>query len=966
MLSFWVFNTFYIDFILSIYFKMIDIVFPTEEDAVFMGLNIFAHDFVHDFNTVKFGPRLSKISSHINKLREFFVSPESGDLGSGLSPEAAYASAAAAEATTAAKEADIAEQILKTEIKEEVEAKKRVKVAAKAAAASEKAAAKAAKAASAAEKRAAKAASEAEKRAERSERAASAAEKRTGKAASSIQQAPRRSSRFLPEPEKKKEEEEESDEEEAEESDEEEAEESDEEEDIQAIAEDIMHTTRSAERRQKVRAFLNMHQEPPDMNDVIEFLDFFRTDSKLYQQIIDFINETKLYVIGNISSGKRGGGITKKNYFKQSRRKIGKKNRKTIRKIKSNKNKSLRNKMGGKDRVPKEDQIAVSIGREEDSDEASIITQPKKQKTRESTPKSKEEKITVYSSLESSLSSVIGECSGELADYFKFLGLLYLFYKSDTTNPFKTLNLGYIEDMLIIYLLSTDNTKRALNENKAKTHEYLSKLQLSSSIKKGGKMTGGTEPKTFIDVTISENPVFITLMTLYSIESDVTAFNEFVGTIDIDEILAFVNDIYTQIIGDKDFVVLLDPAYGILKRTVLKRKLEDINNQKRALTGRGLELKQQKLVKSIIDLFFNDMFNPISDHINKLEARLNAPEEVGSLSSAQKTDVQMISIIVSQGGLKYILPKTSYTNNLLLAEIEILKKLATTKPDFGTVDNRLKDAFIAYADEIIGSKTSPKILTGDDEIELAIAAIKQSLKKGQVKVINNASPKEFLEDLGLSNNIICPTSSTVDAMGTTGSCYNGSAASKKKEFHNMDFQLRGPTPSNNYYRGKTEIMGKNLKITFEARFNEFVLPPVEVIIDMSVGKIINLSANTTFKSVLNKIITIWTRELQSNPNLSEHDLWKKLNDKSIFIELVSCGAIKSVGDYFQEINSVAENGGYADPIAGFTNDFRIGANGDQPSGVRAGYIRLKARSGFNENSMAGYFGPGDFSAIITK
>ena len=65
--------------------------------------------------------------------------------------------------------------------------------------------------------------------------------------------------------------------------------------------------------------------------------------------------------------------------------------------------------------------------------------------------------------------------------------------------------------------------------------------------------------------------------------------------------------------------------------------------------------------------------------------------------------------------------------------------------------------------------------------------------------------------------------------------------------------------------------------------------------------------------------------------------------------------MKGIGDFFQEINSTLENGGYNNINTNyFENHLRIGANGDQPSGIRAGFLLLNAVRGIHENAIAGY------------
>jgi hypothetical protein len=92
-----------------------------------------------------------------------------------------------------------------------------------------------------------------------------------------------------------------------------------------------------------------------------------------------------------------------------------------------------------------------------------------------------------------------------------------------------------------------------------------------------------------------------------------------------------------------------------------------------------------------------------------------------------------------------------------------------------------------------------------------------------------------------------------------------------------------------------------------------------------------------------------------------------LKNKAIFSELVSVGSLKSVGDLYQEINSSAKNGAYTGTGSdAIVSSYRIGAMGDRPSGVRAGYILFRAISGKHPTAIAGYFdkaGPNTFAII---
>jgi hypothetical protein len=82
-------------------------------------------------------------------------------------------------------------------------------------------------------------------------------------------------------------------------------------------------------------------------------------------------------------------------------------------------------------------------------------------------------------------------------------------------------------------------------------------------------------------------------------------------------------------------------------------------------------------------------------------------------------------------------------------------------------------------------------------------------------------------------------------------------------------------------------------------------------------------------------------------------------------KIIQTSFIKSLGDYLQEINTVAENGGYIGTITSTSangnsvllppNTFRLGLSNDRPSGVRIAALLLFGLYGINPNAMGGYY-----------
>ena len=82
-------------------------------------------------------------------------------------------------------------------------------------------------------------------------------------------------------------------------------------------------------------------------------------------------------------------------------------------------------------------------------------------------------------------------------------------------------------------------------------------------------------------------------------------------------------------------------------------------------------------------------------------------------------------------------------------------------------------------------------------------------------------------------------------------------------------------------------------------------------------------------------------------------------------KIIQTSFIKSLGDYLQEINTVADNGGYIGTPTSTTadgnnvllppNNFRLGLSNDRPSGVRIASFLLFGLSGINPKAIGGFY-----------
>lgn len=557
--------------------------------------------------------------------------------------------------------------------------------------------------------------------------------------------------------------------------------------------------------------------------------------------------------------------------------------------------------------------------------------------------------------VQDAFSNTIRQCQEEqkteLANYFTFMAECYLLLKNSKKYPFQTINHPYIEDAVFIYLF----TRNKNAENILKTIMTNKQQGGQKKRQKGGALPSLEELRPFKDKIQTSFPQ------LYEYYLS-TKENETQNLTIVKDNLDNIKNKLDEFEIPSSFITTdkTNPSVFIQRKiNNLKNEIKNKNSQLNP-KARTYENTKLSLIIAIQNYIFDYLYCQIELEIDKQEAS-ETNSNTAPLTQIQRSDVQNISIIVARGGLNYIKPDNLNYNNIepknevLEQELTLLTNIDTKQKVGGKLDENIRIAFGNYAKRIDSSKTT-------------FEEIKSVIEKQNKKVINNAIQKRVFSEIGINEqrDVICPTSSVVDAMGSTGSCSGKTI--QNKEFFNMNFRITDMNDVN-YYQGQTIIKSENgkpkeLKVIFSALFNKFELPNVEINIDITTTTVVTLSANRTFKQVINKILNIWARVFDGQNVSSEEIMWQTLESNILFTDLVSNGAIKSVGDFFQEINSVVEMGGYSDNISNFNNYLRVGVMGDQSSGVRAGYLLLKANSGVNPNSFAGYISPTNGNSVM--
>jgi hypothetical protein len=571
--------------------------------------------------------------------------------------------------------------------------------------------------------------------------------------------------------------------------------------------------------------------------------------------------------------------------------------------------------------------------------------------------------LTAINSVIENTKAELNSSDHTLVRYFEFMKKTYLFYKRKNADAFHTFN-NSIDIALMLYLLNDASTMFD-DEHINDTLSFIDRLYLEyysiSKLEDDGVMRGGDAASDFSTVYTSFKPGFDdfngALPGLSSID-DKDAFAPYIG---------LINSLHPQLMNEKG-----KPGNGsefdkCLQAREYKSLLDKTVDSYAKFSSPSVTVDTRNFQTYKKTFLFNA--SSLIDHIKaryeliqKMREAAEMAEEAGeggAMSTGEAKAAQMVSVTVANIGYNYILNSvypTAIGNEAFDKEIAIIKKVVETSYVPSTIDNNIRDTFMTFArrvhgDQYLGTAVEMKKFIDD-----------AAKNKFDIIALNNAATESLIQYLKLPKKThLCTTAQLADAMGTHGSCV-GKDMSKKQELEPMEFMLKDRS-EDKYYIGRT-ILDKrstNLKqtIIYTAKCNGFFLPEVQVSLDTGYGKAsLTLSANTSFKSVITTILDIWNTISTGGAMPTEQLLWDALINEKLYQRLIASGSRKSVGDFFQEINQVAANSGYSNDIsAKLATQLRVGANGDQPSGVRAGWIKLKATSeSINQNSLAGYVG----------
>lgn len=284
--------------------------------------------------------------------------------------------------------------------------------------------------------------------------------------------------------------------------------------------------------------------------------------------------------------------------------------------------------------------------------------------------------------------------------------------------------------------------------------------------------------------------------------------------------------------------------------------------------------------------------------------------------------------------------KNKFNSGLLKDQIDILRSQISVSDKYWNKSNKSKSDFDKRLFDVIRTNMKEETVQGNN-VEGFLAQMAQSYGK---IVINNAA---IIHNDTLKNNTFCPYTSILDGMPNCS--FEKEKNNGAMEYGNMDFKIHALNPNDSdieqYYRGRLTIPtsdGKlppsKVKVELEVKLDKITFTANTEVIGISSKRLDRPHVlKNTLLSIIEKIKSeIIIDEKKKNKMKISNDIFQYLFDysitynseiffKSVFNEIL----LKGAGDIFQEINSVAKNGGYSGEIH-YTNNKIVKLNYGAP------------------------------------
>jgi hypothetical protein len=415
-----------------------------------------------------------------------------------------------------------------------------------------------------------------------------------------------------------------------------------------------------------------------------------------------------------------------------------------------------------------------------------------------------------------------------------------------------------------------------------------------------------------------------------------------------------------------------------------------------------------KAIKAQLDRLITDvksqMLNVLRQHIEVILASVSVVVDTapGSLSVEAKGVANGFLMQLCSTIQEKCIQEVPATNVLYDTQDKILNKIIGTGP-YANLDSDLLNGFVKQHN--LESNTTGNALTNSCLVNtpnfITNQVIAKTLTTGlpanpnrnwiDVNIINNALMAKYPPDTkyvdhliktyngtqtsnkGITFKNMCPVTCVLDAMGSFGSCSNGSSSDQYVALKQpTQMYIETDSDDDNKFEFNMTTRHKNNVVIVEYYliYNGFTVS--NCVIEATIkGSAVNiLSANNTFADMLNYI----EQNAPTDP-IDGNITWETFfgNHSENIVRIISR---KMIGDFGQELSAVYKIGGYqGNPdqwqfkvVSGGPQAKRyiLKANGDRPSFVREAQMLLAEPDDTNENTVIMYLGETNGIFVMSK
>ena len=316
--------------------------------------------------------------------------------------------------------------------------------------------------------------------------------------------------------------------------------------------------------------------------------------------------------------------------------------------------------------------------------------------------------------------------------------------------------------------------------------------------------------------------------------------------------------------------------------------------------------------------------------------------------------------LIVKGLLEYFkydeLSEEQQEQQFLKKQHKILEDISIGK-NITTIDKNLIGFVRGYYTQpqnIVKEGISGLVIKG----EKCIKELKSIVKQKTTKIINNSSDLNAI-DINKSdfpNKLLCPPSSILDGMAT---CSHDKAKTKDHNIveDSMYFRLESESY---FYNGYSHLKpdGDTIVIGFQSGIIGVENGSFSTFKETQLSKSNTLMASVVLKKVCDALCVKYKVLSTGKFGHDKARVYRELLLKSSdFSDIVILSAMKNIGDFFQQINMIAKNGGFATIQQKFAeSNTIIGTNNDRPAAVIGMIMAMHTlnRDVIRKNLLIGY------------